>query len=212
VLEAPLELPCSHVSLRGPMESAETPESESTNATQIGMGWDSFPLHAHPGDADAIIVRYGGPVGLVETQPGWWHIVATWSNGSRLDGWTPERESSPHYDAPGGSVAGLSFVGGMVGVVDGPILQKARLHAGASVAYAPAGAAWAHATHDVEIEVIVMNVYSRTPTRTDGWLPLATVPGLVPPPTVLRYLEHAWVHRSELTLIEDAVETSTSGG
>jgi len=213
VLDEPLALPCSHVRLSDTTEMAEAPAQEHTDAKRIGMGWDSFPLYASPDGGDVVSFRYVGPVALVETRPGWWHIVVDWSDGSRLDGWTPEREPARSWDDRAGSVSGGGFALGMGGVVDGPILQKARLHAGASVAAAPAGSVWARAAHELEVEVVIMNAYGQDPHRADGWLQLVTVPGLLPPPSEFRFIGHAWVHRSELTLIEgDAGETHTSGG
>jgi hypothetical protein len=171
------------------------------DAPRIGMGWEPFPVHSRPDGPDVFNVGYGGPVTIVETRPGWWHIVVSWSDGSRLDGWTPERASASYYEDAGGSVGG-GFHGGISGgVVDGPILERALLHAGAAIAAAPAGPPWARAAHELEVEVVVMNAYQAPhDRRSDEWLEVAKAPGLLPPPSGFLHLEHTWVQRRDLTL------------
>ena len=41
---------------------------------------------------------------------------------------------------------------------------------------------------------------------------MVTVPGLLPPPAGFLYVEHAWVRRGELTLIEPDLGEPDAGG
>jgi hypothetical protein len=192
-VEQPLAVECSRLELSDG-ELSPLPEPDLPGGDLIGLGWASFPLYLAPEERDPLDIHYRGAFQIVELRPGWMHLVATWEDGSQLEGWTPERQTTPLYEA----FAGVRQ--GRWGDVpsrstDGPERIKVTLRAGAAVAASAAGPVWATAARDLEVDAIAPNGLG----GSDEWLQIASVPGVPWAPDASQ-LEHLWVRANDVSL------------
>lgn len=180
-------VPCSRLGLSDRAAHESSLRTATPAERSVGTGSRFVPLYAQPTDDAPISIRYPGPFVVKEQRPGWVLLAAEWQDGSRVKGWTRERHVVPYFDDPPQWIGGLSGHGAC-GRMDAPRRSPLRIAEGAPVSTAPDGAVWAHASREVAVEAIAVTL-----ERADGWIKIAEMPGLEPPPC--QDLKHSWVHR-----------------
>ncbi len=153
---------------------------------------ETLPLRSAPNAASpAWTLRFGSGSGLqlerIAARAGWNKVSASWSDGTRVTGWT-EAANVQWFDGEYGDF--LTGVGaGLCGiVVSGQYHGPAILHGGASVHASADGPTWARAAQTTRV-VVVGNA---------GWVQLVEVPGLGSSNGCAR-LENAYVRAADLT-------------
>jgi hypothetical protein len=186
---APLRVPCSHVALSEGKTPYATPELVKPAAGRgVGTGGNEVPLHLFPVAADPLAVQFPGAYEIERRQPGWVLLTASWTDGSRLRGWTREEFVTSEPEPLGASVEGMTSEP-LCGRTDGPMLTAFIVRKGAPIAASPAGAPWAWATQRLPVEAFPLD-------RADGWIRIGAVTGLASAPCAEH--EHLWVHASDL--------------
>jgi len=188
-VKQPLAIACSRLGLSDGTPYS-TPHPERAGVDAVGTGGDFVPFYLEPLERDPLEVRYPGGFAIKQRRPGWLLLAVSWEDGSRLQGWTPERHATHEINAVGGWGLGQSG-GPFCGRSDAPRLIRVTLHDGAAIAASPAGPVWAHAAQDLEAEAF-------PPEPSDEWIRVATVPGLIAAPCSEH--EHIWARARDVSV------------
>jgi hypothetical protein len=186
-VEAELEVDCSHVGLSDGTPYAAPAATVPPAGHSTGAGPGFVPLYVTPKEVDPLRVRYAGPFSIEATEPGWVLIEATWADGSRLRGWTPERNVTPHFERFESVVEGRSW--GPECTNTDAVLTQLVVRKGASVAASPAGPVWARVTQALTVDALPLS-------RQNDWIPIADMPGLPADPCTEH--QHFWVNVSDV--------------
>ena len=180
----PLKIPCSHLGLSDGTPYRTPDVVWPPKKRRIGTGSTFFPLYPRPQEVDPLEIRYPGPFKILRKQPGWVQLEATWNDDSRVTGWTPERNTTSQV-APveGWGEGGQS--GGVVACSDQPLLAKFTLREQAPIAVSPGGPVWATVARRLTVDALPLD-------RSDGWIQVIKVPGLLTDPCSA--YEHIWAH------------------
>jgi hypothetical protein len=153
---------------------------------------EALPLRAAPDSARPVWmvqVDRGSPLELerMAVRGGWTKVFASWSDGTRIAGWT-ERTNVAWFDGEFGEFVSGIGVGGCGIAVCVVYHGPAILHGGASVHASPDGPIWARAAESTRVVVV----------GKSDWVQLAEVPGLGGSNACTR-LENAYVRADDLT-------------
>lgn len=101
-MKEPLQIPCSHIGLGDgtPYWPPEVVWPRKDRTTGVGPAF--FPLYLGPQEADPLPIRYPGPFRILGRRQGWVRIEAAWHDGSKVTGWTPERNMTEKVVPVGG--------------------------------------------------------------------------------------------------------------
>jgi hypothetical protein len=116
-------------------------------------------------------------------------LEAPWSDGSKVAGWTPERNTTAQFE--GLVRKGEESTGERCGRVDAPSLIKVMLRAGTAVSAYAKGPVWAYVTGDIE-------VHAFEPVGSHEWLQVGAFPGLISLPEGCSDHRHIWVHARDV--------------
>jgi hypothetical protein len=187
-----LAISCRSIGLSDgtPYRSPDRIESpkEPAAARTVALGPGSVPLFVKAEAVDPLEIRYPGAVQVRERRPGWVMVEVDWADGSRLRGWTLERNTQAQAAPPAGWGEGGEGESSC-GRVDEPPLSRLTIRRHAPIAAAPGGAVWARVAKTLVVEAF-------SPQRPDGWIRIGVIPGLLAKPCAEH--EHLWVHARDV--------------
>ncbi len=149
-----------------------------------------IPLYSSRKEEAPLWVRFDGWFSVVAQKQGWIRLRATWSDGSRLQGWVPRHllqlERNRLADPLLLGAAGM----GIEGCAWGHTPKRIQIHLrpNTPIRTGPGGATWAHASRAVKAVAF--------PARPDGWIRVATLRGI--PRNSCMPHERIWVHQRDL--------------
>lgn len=182
---------CVDLTLGDTLGPAPTHRTPPVAQRMVPTG-ETLPLRRAPDAAlPAWIVAVGKGSALelarLARRGAWVQVAASWSDGTRVAGWT-EATNVEWFDGEFGDFLALTGTGmcgyGVSDTYNGPAI----LHGGASVHASADGPVWARAAKTTRVVVI----------GRDGWVELAEVPGLGASNSCDR-LENAYVRAEDLT-------------
>lgn len=192
VPEAPIAVPCSALTVSSGSYVARGPGLELTESKIGYLHTDArLPLYAQARARDPLWMQFKGVLQVVGKKRGWLHVKASWSDGSRVEGWIPEGLAKVHKAVPEQTTTAqmgmLSM--GSCGRSHPPRLAAFTLRAGAPIHTRAKGVIWAHSASVISVKAFPLD-------RSDGWMQIAAVAGLPAQPCS----EHVniWVHASDL--------------
>jgi hypothetical protein len=184
-----LAVPCRAVGLSDGTPYSTPAVIEPPKGSSVGTGSQPVLLFVGPIAVDPLEIHYPGPFQVRDRRPGWVLIEAGWADGSRLRGWTPERNIKVEAtQTVAGWVEGVEHQGAC-GRSDAPLRSRLTIRRQAGIADSPGGAVWAHATKTVVVDAFPLD-------RSDGWIQIAAAPGLIAGPCSDH--EHLWVHTRDV--------------
>ena len=195
-VKQPLQIPCSHVGLSDGTPYSTPDVVWPSKDRTIGTGTTFFPLYLGPQEVEPLHVQYRGPFRILRKQPGWVLLEAAWADGSKVTGWTLERNTTSQVAPVGGWGEGLSG-GGRGGCSDQPRVAKFTLREHAPIAASPGGPVWAWVARTLAVDALPLD-------RSDGWIQVISFPGLLSDPC--SEYEHIWVHARDVLWTGAAAE------
>ncbi len=183
----PLELPCSQLELDARRWFVSPTAVAPARARGKGIGAGFVPVFVQPEATDPLEVRFPGPFEVAGRRPGWVLIQARWEDGSRLRGWTLERNVLPPPEPLGGRGGGGRGELDRCYQTHEPLTVERKMRKGAPIAASPGGEIWAHAARAIRVSV--------SAEGQDGWLSISKLAGLREIPCS----NHLWVSERDVS-------------
>ena len=144
---------------------------EPPKARTVGIGAGPTPLFVEPVAMDPLEISYPGPFQVRQRRPDWVLIEARWADGSRLRGWTFERNTKADAAPISGRGGGGKHRAGCVSIRR-PVLSRMTVRRGAAIAASPGGVVWAHTTKTMSVGVV------QNANGQGAWVLVECLPGL----------------------------------
>ena len=184
-----LSVPCGAIGLSDGTPYSIPTVIDAPRGREIGIGTGPVRLFVRPMAVDPIEIHYPGSFRVRARRPNWVLIEANWADGSRVRGWASEQDiKSEVASVFSGSVEGLKGEPAC-GRSDAPTFTRLTIRRGASIADAPGGFIWAHATKSIVVSAFPLE-------RSDGWIRIGAISGLTSEPCSEH--EHLWVHARDV--------------